>query len=71
MPIGPGKYDDLCSYARDVAEAGATILIILGGKHGSGFSIQAPPEFVLVLPKLLRKMADEIEDDFVTAKGEG
>jgi hypothetical protein len=38
--IGPGKYDDACTAAREMAQAEAAIVIILNGNKGSGFSIQ-------------------------------
>ncbi len=40
MARGPGKYDDLATYVRQQAEAKAVIIIVLGGKKGSGFSCQ-------------------------------
>lgn len=48
MPIGPGKYDNLCTFVREESKAAAAIVIIVGGKYGNGFSIQSltelPPE---------------------------
>lgn len=61
--IGPGKYDELCTLAREAAEAKAAVLILLSGNRGNGFSVQAPPEFTLKLPHVLRDMADQIERD--------
>lgn len=59
--IGPGKYDHLCALARETALAEGAIVIILRGEHGSGFSVQVPPEVVPKLPNLLRRLADDIE----------
>lgn len=62
MPVGPGKYDDLCTYAREQAQATAAMVIIVGGKHGPGFAMQtADLRVQLALPQILRNIADEIE----------
>lgn len=59
--IGPGKYDDLCTHAREASDASAVILIVLGGNKGPGFCVQASPEEALALPAILRHIAAEIE----------
>lgn len=61
--IGPGKYDDLATLAREAAKAEGVILIIINGDRGSGFSCQANVLVTMNLPKMLRSMADEIEED--------
>jgi hypothetical protein len=63
MAIGEGKYDELCGQARDGAEAAGAALLIIGGMRGSGFSVQMPPDLALLLPVMLRDMADQIEAD--------
>jgi len=63
MPEGPGKYDEICTTARESAKAGGTILIVLNGEHGSGFSVQADEMTVALLPGLLRNIANQIEMD--------
>jgi hypothetical protein len=63
MPVGPGKYDEWCTAVRDETHAGAVILIVFQGEHGSGFSVQAPIEVTLRLPAILRDVAAEIERD--------
>lgn len=65
MPIGPGKYDTLCTDARVAAEAKVAILIIIGGHLGSGFSVQMdttiiPPDRLVAV---LGNVADGIEKD--------
>jgi len=63
MASGPGKYDDACSDARVATDADAVILIVLGGKHGSGFSVQSRGgEMTAQLPALLRSVAAQIEN---------
>lgn len=63
MAQGPGKYDDLCTYVREKAQAQAAIVIVLHGIHGDGFSAQAPLDFSLTIPRLLREVADEMDKD--------
>ncbi len=63
MTVGPGKYDDLCTYVREQANAEAVILIVLGGNKGSGFSCQAivPPDFVIeVVENTLKQMKQDV-----------
>lgn len=59
----PGKYDQLCTDAREKARALGAALIILNGSKGSGFSVQAPPEALFALPGILETMAAEIRRD--------
>lgn len=63
MSGGPGKYDDLCTAARDGAKAKGAILLVVEGDRGSGFSVQAPLRIIVSLPNILRTMADQIEAD--------
>jgi hypothetical protein len=63
MALGAGKYDDLCTRARKAAGAQGAILIVIEGRHGMGFSVQAEPNVVLQLPTILRKVADMIALD--------
>jgi hypothetical protein len=58
---GPGKYDDLCTAAREAARAQGAILLIFGGDKGHGFQVQASIDVVLKLPELLRTLAQQIE----------
>jgi hypothetical protein len=64
MSEGPGKYDDLATIVRTMAEAKAVIIVVFAGIFGSGFSVQAEGESLTKeLPNILREMADEIEKD--------
>lgn len=64
MANGAGKYDDICTQARESAQAHSAVVIILGGKQGHGFSVQTVNEdLARVLPKILRDTAAQIEDD--------
>ena len=59
MPLGPGKYDDACSAARDKT-GGSVLLIVVRGAKGSGFSCQADLETLLSLPDILEGIAREL-----------
>ena len=63
MASGPGKYDDLCTFVRVTAGARCAIVMVFHGNEGSGFSVQADPETLAVLPSMLRDMANEMEGD--------
>jgi hypothetical protein len=39
------------------------VVIVLGGDKGNGFSVQGDLATTLMLPKLLRATADQIEQD--------
>ena len=66
MTMGAGKYDDACGAARRSTEAEGVVLIVLNGKHGNGFSAQAPADITFALPALLRHIASDIELSFTT-----
>lgn len=63
MPEGGGKYDDQATIARNSCEAVGVALIVFGGKHGNGFSVQAPMEVQVALPMMLENMAESIRRD--------
>ena len=56
----PGKYDDLCTGVREVAKAEGTVLIILNGEKGRGFSVQGTFEVLHQLPEVLEAVAEQI-----------
>ena len=75
MARGPGKYDALATMVREQADADCVVVIVINGRLGSGFSIQAladvksgsgfpvhaTAEVTDRLPALLRGVADDIE----------
>jgi hypothetical protein len=64
MAIGPGKYDEECTYVREATNADAVIVIVLGGLKGSGFSVQTTtPALTKRLPEVLRYIANGIDED--------
>jgi len=62
MPIGPGKYDDLCTSVREKT-GGSVLLIVVGGERGPGFSCQADLETMKMLPDMLEHVAKQIRQD--------
>lgn len=58
---GPGKYDEVCTVARELSGALGVVLIVKGGTQGDGFSVQAPLDLILGLPHALRDVANKIE----------
>lgn len=66
MPVGPGKYDELCTYVREQAEASLVVVIIAGGNKGQGFCVQAINPTLggpQAIASLLRATADAIEKE--------
>lgn len=61
--IGPGKYDDLCTYVRELTDADGVILVVVSGKRGQGFSMQATLEVIKIAPQVLRIIADKLDAD--------
>lgn len=62
MPLGPGKYDELCTKVREETKADTVLVIVLGGEKGSGFSMQtAKMEISVLVPAILRDTAAQIE----------
>ena len=72
MALGPGKYDDLCSYVATqvgiTETGGGVILIVTGGNKGPGFSVQADLATTLALPDILEITAKMIRADMGEVK---
>lgn len=60
MAYGAGKYDALCTEVRETSEAEGAIVIVLDGKFGSGFSVQADAGTLAKLPDMLETIAKQI-----------
>lgn len=63
MALGAGRYDDALTLALRDCGARIGILIVGDGESGPGFSVQADLGSLLLLPKVLRTVADSIEKD--------
>lgn len=66
MPLGPGKYDDLCTLVRERANAEGAAVIIMNGDRGAGFSVQGSlpvlPSLVDVLEHMARQMRESMRE---------
>lgn len=63
MPLGPGKYDDVCTLVREQTAALGVIVMVINGKHGHGFSVQADPMTLAGLPEILEDIARQLRND--------
>jgi hypothetical protein len=61
--MGPGKYDDECTWVRERTHAEGVLLIVIHGNRGEGFAAQASPEVLVQLPELLEHVAKQIRKD--------
>lgn len=66
--IGPGKYDEECSKLRLSTKASGVLIVVIDGNKGQGFSCQMDLKSTLMLPELLRHMANQIEADMKQGK---
>jgi len=64
-----GRYDEICERLALDLKAAAAVLIVIGGRHGSGMSVSVDPKGGLTgvamggdeLAALLREMAEKLE----------
>ena len=64
--FGPGKYDELCTAAREETKAVAVVLIVIDGEHGNGFSCQTHDLTLLAkIPDVLERVAAGIRADWL------
>jgi hypothetical protein len=62
MALGPGRYDDHAERILKETEAEAVLVLVVKGNKGSGFSCKAPIAITLMLPAILRRLAQDIEE---------
>jgi hypothetical protein len=66
MALGPGKYDDLCSYVRaqaGIADSGGVAVIVINGNRGSGFSVQGDLARTLAMADILEATVKHMRAD--------
>lgn len=63
MAQGPGKYDPALSEVLKGLEANQGVLMVIDGKDGIGFSIQANLQTMMMLPQMLEEVASQIRAD--------
>jgi hypothetical protein len=73
MPRGPGKFDTECEELLIEHDADAAMVIVCGGKRGSGFSMSMKPNpnMIPALIVVLRSAANQLEADLANIAGEG
>jgi hypothetical protein len=59
-----GLFDRVCDHVRQSTDARCAAVVIIGGESGSGYSIAGSFDAQLLLPDILRKMADILERQF-------
>jgi hypothetical protein len=59
---GPGKYDEVTTFVRQVTHAQSVLVLVIGGMHGQGFSVQGTDRFIEALPDVLEDMARNIRE---------
>lgn len=69
MAVGPGVYDEVCTMVREATEAQAVVVMVIGGKHGSGFSIQGTAYALSQVPDALDMIAPQVRRDFFRGDG--
>ena len=60
---GGGKYAAECAAAHRATGAYATLLIVVYGNKGCGFSIQQDSAYLPSIADMLRHIANQIDDD--------
>lgn len=70
MAFGPGAYDALATYAREQAQAKGVMLLVIDGKDGMGFSVQADHATTVGIPETLERLAASIRTDLATMEAE-
>jgi hypothetical protein len=58
---GPSRYDDLAADVLRESAAEGVLLIVFGGRYGSGFAAELPAPILAAAPAILRNAADQIE----------
>lgn len=63
MPLGPGRYDFVATELVSSLECEGVLVVVCGGRLGSGSAVQATADALETLPMVLRTLADDIERD--------
>ncbi|ASL48977.1 hypothetical protein bAD24_p01400 (plasmid) [Burkholderia sp. AD24] len=56
----PELLDAACIQVRDMTQARCAVVIVIDGDSGSGYSIVGPLDAQILLPDILRKVADSL-----------
>lgn len=60
-----GEYDTACGQVSLMTEARCAAVVIIDGHAGSGYSVIGPLEAQVLLPDILRQMADTLRGQLV------
>ena len=63
MPKRNGEYDEEANELQRGLDADGVIVMVVGGERGNGVSICADLNTMMLLPELLRTIADQVEAD--------
>ena len=70
MAIGPGKYDIECETALKETGGKMTLLVVVDGKKGSGFSASTTQiDYMMHVPDMLETVARQIRADMMNMGG--
>lgn len=61
MEPKPGTYHEMLRFISDQVKPAGAILFIINGVRGTGWECMGSPQVIADLPRLFRKVADEIE----------
>lgn len=61
MEPRPGAYHEMLRFVSEQVRPAGAILFIVNGVHGTGWECMGSPQVIADLPRLFRKVADEIE----------
>ncbi len=67
--IGKGGYDGACDAAYETTGASAIVLVVVNGERGHGVSVKCSQEWLKEVPEVLRLIAEALENDLNTMKG--
>lgn len=66
---GAGPYEQAATVARDMVGAEGVILIVYGDARGGGYEVLIPEDVRHQIPRILREMADAIQQQLGGGSG--
>lgn len=69
MAEGGGKYGEICDEVLERLNAGAVLMAVADGEHGTGFTLSTTDAgYLFSLPEVLEEMAEKIREDIKIMK---
>jgi len=56
-----GAYDAECKVLLKLLHAEGVVLVVIGGEHGTGFSVMASPTHIRITARAMRDAADAMD----------